>query len=128
MGNGNLSKVLIMDDQPQMREFLRAALKGLPVETLEAGDGLEAMTLIETEQPDLLLADYQMPNWDGLTLCHELKGRADIKKPKIVLITGETTEPMLLEAVNHGIVDAALTKPIDVHKFLPIVKRLLALK
>lgn len=128
------AKVLIVDDQPQMRAFLRAALKGMPVDIVEAGDGLEAMILIETEQPDLLLSDYLMPNWDGLTLCYELRKPSDkkptlkISKPlKIVLISGETTQPMLLEAVNHGVVDAAFHKPVDVHELQQAVKRLLAL-
>jgi CheY-like chemotaxis protein len=128
------AKVLIVDDQPQMRAFLRAALKGLPVSIVEAGDGLDAMILIETEQPDLLLSDYLMPNWDGLTLCQELRKPSDkkptlkISKPlKIVLISGETTQPMLLEAVNHGIVDAAFHKPVDVHDLQQVVRRLLAL-
>ncbi len=133
-GNVPKRKVLIVDDQPQMRAFLRAALKGLPIDIVEAGDGLDAMLLIETEQPDLLLSDYLMPNWDGLTLCHELRGSSDkkptlkISKPlKIVLISGETTQPMLLEAVNHGIVDAAFHKPVDVRDLQQVVKRLLAL-
>jgi len=136
MDKGNVpnAKVLIVDDQAQMRAFLRAALKGLPVDIVEAGDGLEAMILIETEQPDLLLSDYLMPNWDGLTLCYELRKPSEkqptlkTSKPlKIVLISGETTQPMLLEAVNHGIVDAAFHKPVDVHDLRQVVKRLLAL-
>jgi CheY-like chemotaxis protein len=131
--NSSKPKVLIVDDQAQMRAFLRAALKGMPVDIVEAGDGLDAMTMIETEQPDLLLSDYQMPNWDGLTLCHELRGQSDkttlkiSKPPRIVLISGETTQPMLLEAVNNGIVDAAFHKPVDVHELQRVVKRLLAL-
>jgi CheY-like chemotaxis protein len=134
-GNGSKPKVLIVDDQPQMRAFLRDALEELPVDIVEAGDGFDAMLLIETEQPDLLLSDYLMPNWDGLTLCHELRGQSEkmpmlkISKPlKIVLISGETTQPMLLEAVNHGIVDAAFHKPVDVKELRQVVKRLLALE
>jgi CheY-like chemotaxis protein len=126
-GHTPRAKVLIVDDQPQMRSFLRAALKKLPVDMVEAGDGLEAMNLIETEQPDLLLSDYLMPNWDGVTLCQDLRRRTNLKPIKIVLITGETTPAVLLEAVNHRIVDAALTKPVDVHELQQLVKRLLAL-
>jgi CheY-like chemotaxis protein len=118
-----------------MRAFLRDALEELPVDIVEADDGFKAILLIESEQPDLLLSDYLMPNWDGLTLCHELRGKPDkmptlkISKPlKIVLISGETTQPMLLEAVNHGIVDAAFHKPVDVKELRQVVKRLLALK
>jgi CheY-like chemotaxis protein len=130
------AKVLIVDDQPQMRAFLRAALKGFPIELLEAGDGMEAMNLIETEQPDLLLSDYQMPNWDGLTLCYQLRRRPKLglptshkvsKPPKIALITGESTSASLAEAVKVGMVDAALTKPVEVHEIQRVVKHLLAL-
>ncbi len=131
---GKRAKVLIVDDQPEMRAFLRDALEDFPLDIIEAGDGMDAMTLIETEQPDLLLSDYLMPNWDGLTLCYELRGQSDkkptlnISKPlKIVLISGETTQPMLLDAVNSGIVDAAFHKPVDVHELHGVVKRLLAL-
>jgi CheY-like chemotaxis protein len=122
-----ITKVMIVDDQPQMRTFLRAALKDLSVEIMEADDGIDAMNMIETEHPDLLLADYHMPNWDGLTLCDQLRSRSDLKSIKIVLITGEASQPMLLEAVNNGIVEAALTKPVDVHEVQQIVKRLCTL-
>jgi CheY-like chemotaxis protein len=127
-GNPLKPKVLIVDDQPQMRAFIRAALKTFPIHMMEAADGMEAMTLIETEQPDLLLSDYLMPNWDGVTLCQDLRSRTDLKPLKIVLITGETTPAVLLEAVNNRIVDAALTKPVDVHELQQLVRRLLALK
>lgn len=122
------AKVLIVDDQPQMRALIRAALEKLPVEMVEAADGKEAMHLIETEQPDLLLSDYQMPNCDGLTLCYQLRRRTDLKPIKTVLITGATTPADLLEAVNHKMVDAALAKPVDVHELQQLVKRLLALE
>ena len=135
-GSVSKAKVLIVDDEPQMRAFVRAALKGLPIEMMEAGDGMEAMNLIETEQPDLLLSDYQMPNWDGVTLCYQLRRRPKLGLPtthkahkplKIVLITGQSTPESLAEAVKVGIVDAALVKPVDVHELQQLVKKLLAL-
>lgn len=121
------AKVLIVDDEPPMRLLIRTALEGLPVEMAEAGDGKEAMKLIETEQPDLLLCDYLMPNWDGLTLCHELRRRTDLKPIKTVLITGAITPDDLMEALDHKMVDAALTKPLDVRELRQLVKSLLAL-
>jgi len=121
------AKVLIVDDQPQMRALIRAALEKLPVEMLEAADGKEAMSLIETGQPDLLLSDYQMPNCDGLTLCHQLRRRTDLKPIKTVLITAALMPADLLEAINHQMVDAALAKPVDVKELQQLVKRLLAL-
>lgn len=121
------AKVLIVDDEPYMRALIRAALERLPVEMVEAADGKEAMKLIETEHPDLLLSDYQMPNCDGLTLCHQLRRRTDLKPIKTVLITGAITPDDLVEAIDHKMVDAALAKPLDVKELQQLVKRLLAL-
>jgi CheY-like chemotaxis protein len=120
-------KVLIVDDEPHMRLLIRAALERLPVEMVEATDGKEAMHLIETEQPDLVLSDYQMPNCDGLTLCHQLRRRTDLKPIKTVLITGAIAPDDLVEAIDHKMVDAALAKPLDVKELQQLVKRLLAL-
>jgi CheY-like chemotaxis protein len=126
-GSAPKPRVLIVDDDPQMRLLIRASLEKLPVEMVEAGDGKEAMNLVETQQPDLLLSDYQMPNWDGLTLCHELRRRTDLKPIKTVLITGALMTPDLLAAVNHKMVDAALPKPLDVKELQQLVKLLLGL-
>ncbi len=118
--------VLIVDDHPELVALFRKAL-ALPIRILETGDGMEAMNLIETNHVDLLLTDYQMPFWDGITLCQTLRARDDLKSIKIVLITGEAAQPLLLEAINQGLVDAALLKPVDVHELQQLVKRLLAL-
>lgn len=130
MGTGSVSKakILIVDDQPPMRALIRAALEKLPVELVEAADGNQAMNLIESEQPDLILSDYEMPNCDGLTLCHQLHRRTGLKPIKTVLITGALVPANLLEAVNHKMVDAALAKPVDVRELQQLVKNLLALE
>ncbi len=127
-GRVRKAKVLIVDDEPPMRLLIRTALESLPVEMMEAADGKEAMKLIETEPPDLLLCDYLMPNWDGLTLCHELRRRTDLKPIKTVLITGAIAPDDLMEAIDRHMVDAALTKPVDVLELRQLVKSLLAME
>jgi CheY-like chemotaxis protein len=120
-------KVLIVDDDPTMRALLRAAIEKLPVAIAEASDGKEAMKLIDADRPDLLLSDYQMPGWDGLTLCHHLHRQTDLKPIRTVLITGALMPPDLLSAVNHKMVDAALPKPVDVQELRQLVTMLLGL-
>lgn len=120
-------KILIADDHPQMRAYIQAALESLPVEVLMAADGMDAMALVESVRPDLLLTDYQMQIVDGLTLAHQIRERPDLKPTKIVLITGKATEAEVLQAVNHGLVDAALLKPVDVYELQLISRRLLNL-
>ena len=119
--------ILIVDDEPSIRLLFRSALQSLPARILEADNGLEAMSLIEQEKPALVVTDYAMPDWDGLEVCHQIRKRPDLQHIKIVLITGQATPPFLLEAVNHGIVNAALAKPVNIDELQQLTKRLLAL-
>ena len=119
--------VLIVDDEPSIRRLYRSALKTLPVRLLDASNGLDAMNLIEQEKPDLVVTDYAMPDWDGLEVCHQIRKRPELQHIKIILITGQATPPFLLEAVNHGIVNAALAKPVNINELQQLTKRLLAL-
>jgi len=120
--------VLIVDDEPSIRLLYRSALKTLPVRLLDASNGLDAMNLIEQEKPDLVVTDYAMPDWDGLEVCHQIRKRPELQHIKIILITGQATPPFLLEAVNHGIVNAALAKPVNINELQQLTKRLLALE
>jgi CheY-like chemotaxis protein len=122
-----LQTILIVDDEPSVRLFLRSALKALPARILDASNGLDAMNLIEQEKPALVVTDYLMPDWDGLEVCHQIRKRPDLQHIKIVLITGQGTLPFMLEAVNHGIVNAALAKPVDINELQQLAKRFLAL-
>ena len=119
--------VLIVDDEPSIRRLYRSALKTLPVRLLDASNGLDAMNLIEQEKPDLVVTDYAMPDWDGLEVCHQIRKRPELQHIKIILITGQATPPFLLEAVNHGVVNAALAKPVNINELQQLTKRLLAL-
>ena len=119
--------VLIVDDEPSIRLMYRSALKTLPVRLLDASNGLDAMNLIEQEKPDLVVTDYAMPDWDGLEVCHQIRKRPELQHIKIILITGQATPPFLLEAVNHGVVNAALAKPVNINELQQLTKRLLAL-
>ena len=120
--------VLIVDDEPSIRLLYRSALKTLPVRLLDASNGLDAMNLIEQEKPDLVVTDYAMPDWDGLEVCHQIRKRPELQHIKIILITGQATPPFLLEAVNHGIVNAALAKPVNINELQQLTKRLLSLE
>src|SRR5207237_8590848 len=99
--------ILIVDDEPSIRLLFRSALQALPARILEADNGLEAMSLIEQEQPDLVVTDYAMPDSAGLEVCHQIPERPDLPQHKIVLITGQASPPFVPEPVDLRIVKAA---------------------
>jgi CheY-like chemotaxis protein len=123
----NCPTVLLADDDPSTLQLLGTMLDGLPVRILYADNGVEAINLVEHQKPAVAIIDYQMPGWDGLTVCRRMKEDESLTGTKIVLITGHGAPPFLLEAVNHGIVDAALAKPFSHEEFLTVVTRLLGL-
>ena len=71
-------RVLIVDDDPHIREVLKFAFAKSGVETAEAGDGEEALALIGRDPPDLVVLDINMPRMDGLEVCRRLRASGDL--------------------------------------------------
>lgn len=98
-------KVLIIDDSNTMRKIVTRSLRqaGLECGTiLEAGDGVEALALLENEKVDVILSDINMPNMDGLEFLRVKRTRDDIKDIPVVMITTEAGSDILSEARALG--------------------------
>jgi len=98
-------KVLIIDDSNTMRKIISRSLRqaGLDIETvLEAGDGQEALKLLEGEKPDIILSDINMPNMDGIEFLRQKGAKADIKEIPVVMITTESASDIISTAESLG--------------------------
>jgi PAS domain S-box-containing protein len=84
-----LKRLLVVDDDPDMRNLLRQALEKENCQVMEAEDGLAALELVKAQKPDLILLDLEMPRMDGLTFAHELRTHADWRSLPIVVITAK---------------------------------------
>jgi two-component system alkaline phosphatase synthesis response regulator PhoP len=86
MAETNKKKVLIVDDEPGVRQLVNRILsKSYAV--LEAQDGAEAVDVTRSQKPDIILMDMMMPKVDGLTACYVLKKDEDTKQIPVVMIT-----------------------------------------
>ena len=70
--------VLIVDDDPHIRQLLAFAFHKAGLDTLEAADGVEALAQVERRSPDLVLLDINMPRMDGLEVCRKLRAGSDV--------------------------------------------------
>lgn len=105
---GRASRILIADDEPSIRELLRAIFAPTACYFETAADGLSAVERLRVRPFDLLLTDLRMPGMDGTELAREAKRlRPDIK---VVIVTGHPSQTSAIDAVNAG-VDGYLTKP-----------------
>ena len=80
-----MTKVLVVDDDPGIRELLVAILDRRGYETCTAADGQEGLVQFQLEQPDLLTTDLRMPNMDGYELCCRVRQSSRVP---IIVITG----------------------------------------
>src|SRR5580698_1400746 len=99
------SDLLVVDDSAAIRKILQRVLRqtGMAIGTIyEAGDGQEAITLLETNRVDLILSDINMPRMDGLQLLASLKASAEWRHIPVVMITTEGGATKVGEAGRLG--------------------------
>ncbi len=108
-----MPKVLLVDDSAVMRKIIQRNLKesGLVVdEFLEAGDGKQALDVVNSNSVDLILCDWNMPNMSGIEFVRTLRSLNLPNKIPIVMVTTEGSDAKVAEAKESG-ADGYLTKP-----------------
>jgi DNA-binding response OmpR family regulator len=116
-----MSKILIVDDDPHIRELAKVFLRNEGFDILEAGDGLEALSSLELVKADMVILDIMMPNMDGWELCRCLRETYDI--PLLMLTAkGETADKV--QGFQLG-TDDYLVKPFEPLELVMRVKALL---
>jgi two-component system, OmpR family, alkaline phosphatase synthesis response regulator PhoP len=104
-------KVLIVDDEPDILEFLSYNLIKEGYQVTTAGDGLQAISKAKEVQPDLIMLDIMMPNLDGVETCIHLRSLPQFAQTIIVFLTAREEDALQIDALNIG-GDDFITKPI----------------
>jgi two-component system OmpR family response regulator len=117
----SMATILVVDDDPHIRELVGVFLREEGFSVLEAADGREALALLETTRADLVILDIMMPNMDGWQLCRELRELYDT--PMLMLTAkGETSQK--IKGFQLG-TDDYLVKPFEPLELVARVKALL---
>lgn len=120
-------KILIVDDEPVNRRLLESLCGNLGHETLQAGNGKEAVAMSVEHMPDLILMDIMMPEMNGFEATEILKNDEITRNIPIVIVTGLDSRQDRIKGISKGANDF-LTKPIDSEELFLRVNNLLKIK
>lgn len=112
-----MATILIVDDEQPVRDFLAVLLGDAGHRTLLAIHGRQALTLVEKERPDLVIADVMMPVLNGAELCRQLKTRGDTQGIPVILMSA--AGPQVADGAGA---DAFLDKPFDLDDMEALVR------
>ena len=113
----NERKVLVVDDDPAMRDVLERILETENLTVYTATDGKDALQKTLSLKPDLILLDINMPNLDGLTFCKAIRVGKDTQNIPVIIVTGHTTRGRLEQCMEAG-ADDYLAKPFKVEELV----------
>lgn len=113
--------ILLVDDHPDMTSFLKEALGGYFKQVFTASDGVEALQLLKTRMPDVVVSDVMMPRMNGYRLCAEIKKDVDISHIPVILLTARHNEQSLQDGYKNG-ADAYLMKPFDIDTLMALLR------
>jgi DNA-binding response OmpR family regulator len=119
--NDLMTRVLVVDDEPIVRDVVVRYLRGAGYETIEAGDGDAARRLIENEAPELVVLDVMLPGTDGLALCRWIRASGDLP---VILLTARGDESDRIVGLDIG-ADDYVTKPFSPRELTARVRTVL---
>ncbi len=118
-------KILVADDEQEIRDLLDHFLKDKGYEVILASDGEQALQLAETENPQAIILDVRMPGLDGLEVCKRLKEKEETRFIPVIFITG--FEDNKLDALDMG-ADDFVNKPFDMVELSTRVESVLRIR
>src|SRR5438552_17442241 len=120
MSSSRVPKVLVVDDEDEVRRVAADLLKAEGIAVITASDGIEALARVASEPPDIVVLDVQMPRLDGLGTLRRL--RSEAPDVAVIMVTGHADVATAVSAMRLGAYDFML-KPLMVEDFVPTVQR-----
>jgi len=117
-------KILVVDDEPDIRDVLRITLEDEKYEVYEAENGAEALAFIQKKLPDLVLCDYKMPRMDGREFCRLIKKDILLRHLPVIMVTGKGEITDKVDGIEAG-ADDYIVKPFEPKELIAHIRMLL---
>jgi DNA-binding response OmpR family regulator len=122
---GNVKKILLVEDDPDVRDFLRTTLEMEGFQVLTAANGIKLIANIRVDRPDLILLDIMLPWVDGYELCKAVKAHPDYREIPVIFVSVRNSPEDIKAGLACG-ADDYIAKPIALEPFLAVVHKHLA--
>ena len=119
-----MGKILIVEDEANIRQLVRYNLEKEGFQVMEAADGLQGLRTAQREKPDLVLLDLMLPGMDGLEVCRTLKGAPVTAALPIIMLTAKGEEVDKIIGLELG-ADDYMTKPFSPRELTARIKAVL---
>ena len=119
-----MSSVLVVDDEPDIRDLMRVTLEGAGFRVLQAGHADDARKLLNAERPDLLLLDWMLPGRSGLELAQQLKQSSKTRSLPIIMVSARGEEEDRVKGLDTG-ADDYIAKPFSPREMVARVNAVL---
>ena len=119
-----MSKILMVEDDPDIRELLRFNLEKAGFNLFQAEDGEKALVLARKHSPDLILLDLMLPGIDGLEVCRTLKRDSDTRHIPVVMVTAKGEEMDRVVGLELG-ADDYVVKPFSLREVVLRIRKIL---
>ena len=122
MSSGSI--ILVAESDKATQQQLNEALKDAGYRVIQAPDGLQAITKVDTQKPDLVIAEAILPELDGMRLLKALKSRPETRAIPVILLTAKADPSAMIEGIAAG-ARFYVVKPFQMEDLLAKVKRAL---
>ena len=117
-------RILVADDEPNQLELLTFNLTQAGFEVVRAGDGQQALDMVEEHRPDLVIIDWMMPHMSGIDVCRTLRSRSETKRLPIIILSARGEEGDRTLGLDIG-ADDYISKPFSPREMVSRVRALL---
>jgi two-component system alkaline phosphatase synthesis response regulator PhoP len=111
MSSNTIAKILLVDDEPDILEFMKYNLVKEGYEVIMSDNGSDALALARNESPDLILLDVMMPGMDGVEVCENLRANKETENILVAFLTARTEDYSQVAGFDAG-ADDYISKPI----------------
>lgn len=116
--------IMTVDDSSSVRQMVSFTLRGAGYRTIEAVDGMDALSKLDTSPVNMVITDLNMPNMDGIELIRRLRGQSSCKFIPIIMLTTESQAEKKQEGKAAG-ATGWIIKPFKPEQLLAVVKKVL---